>query len=312
MDTDPARPPVAPSADGTAPSITAILVNHNAGSRLGGLFDVLLREVESAVVVDNASTDGSLAAVEGRSDVTILRNSENRGFAAAVNQGADRAMGSWLLLVNPDIHLRPGDVTTLLRDVPSDVAAIAPLQVDADGRPRPETAGYEPSLLRYFVWAVVPSRFHGRFGPWLGAPFPAQDRDVDWVSGALVGLRREVFERLGRFDERFFLYHEDVDFGRRARAAGYRVMIRPAVRLHHEVAHGDVTRRIWGTLRSIDSLAQDFPGWRRRVLGAILAVGFGLRALLGSGATRDRGRAALPACWSLVVGRLRAAGPASD
>src|SRR6266581_4346655 len=103
MDADPARPPVAPPAYDTATGITAILVNHNAGSRLGRLFDVLLREVDSAVVVDNASMDGSLAAVEGRPEVTILRNSENRGFAAAVNQGADRATGSWLLLANPDI-----------------------------------------------------------------------------------------------------------------------------------------------------------------------------------------------------------------
>jgi N-acetylglucosaminyl-diphospho-decaprenol L-rhamnosyltransferase len=286
------------------------VVNHNSGARLGPLLDKLTPEVGDVVIVDNASEDGSPSLVARRPGVTLIRNERNRGFAAAANQGASRATGAWLLFVNPDTHLLPGQVSRLLERVPEDVAAVAPLQVDERGRPRSETGGYDPSLLRYLVWALLPVRFHGRQGPWLAPPFPERDTELHWVSGAMLGIRRALFEQLGRFDERYFMYHEDVDFARRARRAGYRILCRPSVRLHHEVAHGDPSRRILSGVRSVQSLSLDFTGWRRRVLGVVLGLGFGLRALLASGTTRDLARAALPHCRALVVGDEIAIRPA--
>jgi len=284
----------------------AVVVNYNSGNRLGHLLEVLGAEVRSTTIVDNASTDGSLPPTEGPPSVAIVRNSSNRGFAAAANQGTTGAQEDWLLFVNPDTHLEPGQIRTLLDDLPASVAAVAPLQVDDRGRPRSETGGYDPALGRYLVWALLPVRFHRRLGPWLAPPFPDRDTDLAWVSGALLGIRRQIFERLGRFDERFFLYHEDVDFCRRARAAGYRVLCRPAVRLHHEVAHGDPGRRVLSGLRSIESLSLDFAGWRRRALGGVLALGFALRAVFASGTTRRLARAVLPHCLALLRGRTPA------
>ncbi|MGQ0670608.1 MAG: glycosyltransferase [Actinomycetota bacterium] len=289
---------------GRPADVTAVVVNTNDGPKLGELLELIEEEVGAIVVVDNASTDGSLATAVDRPGVTVVRNDANRGFAAAANQGAALAEGEWVLFANPDAHPRPGDIGLLLDGVPHDVAAVAPLQVDRRGRPLAETGGYDPSLGRYLVWAVVPWRFQGRRGPWLAPPFPETDAELDWVSGALLGVRRRAFEELGGFDERFFLYHEDVDFGRRAREAGYRVWCRPAVRLHHEVSHGDPERRVRQGLRGIRSLALRFSGWRRRALGIELAIGYGLRALLGSGAQRALGRAALPSCLALITGRL--------
>jgi GT2 family glycosyltransferase len=301
----------APDARDTsaAPAVqdaSAVIVNYNSGHRLGPLLDLVQPEVRDVAIVDNASTDGSLAAAEDRPNVTIVRNTGNRGFAAAANQGAASAGSAWVLFVNPDIHLTPGDISTLLSGVPPDVAAVAPLQVDELGTPKVETGGYQPTLLRYLVWALIPVRFHRRFGPWVAPPFPEGDTELDWVSGALLGVRREVFERLAGFDERFFLYHEDVDFGRRAREAGYRIWVRPSVRLHHEVAHGDPSRRVLSGVRSVESLAKAFDGWRRRALGGILLVGYGLRATLGSGTSRDLARAVLPLCRALALGRTPA------
>lgn len=281
-----------------------MVVNYNSGMRLGPLLDVLAPQVGSVVIVDNASVDGSADALEGRDRVSVLRNPSNRGFAAAANQGAALAEGNWVVFVNPDVHLQPGDVTALLAGVPDDVAAVAPLQVNERGDPMPETGGYRPTLRRYLVWALVPVRFHRRFGPWLAPPWPQVDTDLDWVSGALLGVRRRVFEALGGFDQRFFLYHEDVDFGTRAKRAGFRVLCRPAVRLHHEVAHGDPGRRVASGLRSIESLAAAFTGWRRRLLGLILLLGFALRAAFGSGTGRRLARAALPHCRTLMAGRV--------
>jgi N-acetylglucosaminyl-diphospho-decaprenol L-rhamnosyltransferase len=282
-----------------------VVINYNSGDRLRPLLDGLEPEVRRVVIVDNASVDRSLDPAEGRSSVTIVRNSENRGFAAAANQGAALAEGAWVLFVNPDIFLLPGQITALLRAVPPSVAVVAPMQVDGHDRPRPETGGYRPTLRRYLVWAVVPLRFHRRAGPWLAPPYPGGDVPLDWVSGALVGIRRDVFAGLGGFDERFFLYHEDVDFGRRAREAGHGVLCRGGIRLHHEVAHGDPERRVASGLRSIESLALAFPGgWRRRALGLVLGLGYSLRALLSSGTGRALARAALPHCRTLIGGRL--------
>jgi GT2 family glycosyltransferase len=296
--------PLPPNDLAAGPQASAVIVNYNSGPRLGPLLDVLAPEVASVVIVDNASVDGSADEMEARDNVRVLRNQTNRGFAAAANQGAAETAAEWVLFVNPDVHLRPGDVTTLLRGVPDDVAAVAPLQVDEHGSPKPETGGYRPSLARYAMWALVPVRFHRRLGPWLAPPWPHGDIELDWVSGALLGIRKTVFDRLGGFDERFFLYHEDVDFGSRARRAGYRILCRPSVRLHHEVAHGDPARRVASGLRSIESLALAFTGWRRRVLGLILSIGFGLRAALGSGTGRNLARAALPHARDLMAGRV--------
>lgn len=283
---------------------TAIIVIHNDGDRLVQLLDVLLAELREAVVVDNASTDGSLDGLGSREGLQVLRNEQNRGFAAGVNLGARSATGAWLLLVNPDVHLLRGQATSLLTGVPADVAEVAPLQVDERGRPRVETGGYEPTVGRYLLWALIPVRYHRRLGPWLAPPFPAVDTEVDWLSGALLGIRRDVFERLGGFDERYFMYHEDVDLARRIRASGMRVLCRPSVLLHHEVAHGDFDRRIRSGLFAIESLAQDFHGWRRRALGLVLLLGYGLRALLGSGTQRELAAAVLPHCRALMRGRL--------
>lgn len=279
---------------------TAVVVNFNSGDRLGRLLDSLEGEVGTVVVVDNASSDGSLDAAEGRTSVEALRNDTNAGFAAAANRGAVGARGTWIVFVNPDAHPLPGQVDALIENVPPDVAVIAPLQMNANGRPLAETGGYDPSLPRFLLWSVIPTRFHGRRGPWIAPPFPRGDVELDWVSGAMMAVRREVFERLGGFDERFFLYQEDVDLGRRARAAGYRVVCRASVRVEHEVAQGDPVRRSEEAQRFVESLGLQFHGWRRRVLGIALLVGFGLRSITGSPGGRAAAGAGLSPGLSLI------------
>lgn len=118
-----------------------------------------------------------------------------------------------------------------------------------------------------------------------------------------MAIRRIAFERIHGFDESFFLYWEDADLCRRIRTAGYRVMCRPRARVRHEVAQGDLARRVEGQTRSIRVLADRFEGWRRRALGATLVAGFVIRALLRPRRAGPFARAAIPAALQLVAGR---------
>src|SRR5439155_21152164 len=136
----------------------AVVVNYNSDDRLGPLLDVLEPEVRHVVVVDNASRDGSQKPAENRERTTLIQNEKNRGFAAAVNQGAQLSTedDDWIVLVNDDAHVRSGEMTQLLTDVPAECAVIAALQVSFQDRKLPESGGYDPSIPRYMYWALIP------------------------------------------------------------------------------------------------------------------------------------------------------------
>jgi N-acetylglucosaminyl-diphospho-decaprenol L-rhamnosyltransferase len=285
----------------------AVVVNYNSGDRLGPLLDVLEPEVRQVVVVDNASRDGSQEPAKGRVKTVFIQNDKNRGFAAAVNQGSLLATDEdeWIVLVNDDAHVRSGEMSELLKGVPQDVAVVAAMQVTHQDHPLSESGGYDPSLLRFLVWAFVPIYLHYRFGPWVSYPFPKGDTELDWVSGAMLGIRRGPYFELGMLDEKYWMYVEDVDFCRKARKAGYRVLHRESVHLIHEVAQGDRERRILSGLRSVESMALDFPGWRLRAFGGVLGMGYVLRAGFARKATeRALARRCLSHSTELMKGKF--------
>jgi N-acetylglucosaminyl-diphospho-decaprenol L-rhamnosyltransferase len=289
-------------------SISAIIVNFESGNRLRSLVDTLLADGIPLVIVDNASTDQSLAMLprSPSQPMRVIRNEKNLGFAVAANQGAAEAEGEWLIFVNPDVHPEPGLAPNIIRNLHDSVAIAAPLQVDATRTPIPESGGYRPSLARFAAWAVLPTGLRGRNGPWLAPPFPHGDVSVAWVSGAMLAVRREVFSEIGGFDERFFLFQEDVNLCERAWVAGHRVMLRGGIRVFHEVGQsGDGARDTIRGRAFVAALGTQWKGWRRRILGAILLLGFGLRAGFGSD-RRNVARAALRPSAGLLFGRGKA------
>ncbi|MEX0833642.1 MAG: glycosyltransferase family 2 protein [Actinomycetota bacterium] len=289
---------------GTSPpvaDVTAVVVNFNSGERLQKLLSLLSEEVIAVVVVDNASSDGSAATPDSPS-VKTIRNESNEGFAAAANRGAARASSSWILFVNADVHTRAGQVAALVEGLDGSTAVVAPLQIDGRGEPLQESGGYRPGLGRFLLWSVLPGSMHGRFGPWLAAPFPIADTGLPWVSGAMIAVRRDVFESTGGFDERFFLFLEDVDLCRRIGTLGYRVVLRGSIRVRHEVGQGDPARRQDAMSHYVESLGILFNGWRRRALGLILLLGFGIRSILSSEPARSSARAAIGPSTKLLFG----------
>jgi N-acetylglucosaminyl-diphospho-decaprenol L-rhamnosyltransferase len=202
------------------------------------------------VVVDNASTDGSAAMVSDEfPDVAVFANADNCGFGAANNQGL-RALGfgpdspeesapRYALVLNPDTVLPPGALAAMVAylDAGESIGAAGPKLVRLDGSldracrrsfPTPEVSFYRMvGLSRLFP----NSRRFGRYN--LTYLDPDQETEVDSVVGAFMMVRRDAIERVGLFDESFWMYGEDLDWAYRIKQAGWKVMYNPRVTVTH-------------------------------------------------------------------------------
>lgn len=214
-------------------SIHVVIVNWNSGAQLGECLTSFAAVAGDGVtlarvtVVDNASTDSS---ADGLADtglpLTVLRNTENRGFAAACNQGAAGSDADFLLFLNPDTRLLAGSLerpAQYLRAPGNEAAGIAGIQlIDPSGQVARNTSrvpGVRSMLGNSLgLDRLMPSSFPPVFvTEWAHD----ETRVVGQVMGAFFFVRRGVFETLGGFDERFFVYFEDLDFAVRARERGW-------------------------------------------------------------------------------------------
>ncbi len=227
-----------------ASSLDVIIVNWNAGDQLRECLESLddagvgidLRRV---VVVDNASTDASLdRLLTSRRPVTIVRNAENRGFAAACNQGAQGSDASYLLFLNPDTRLHPDALRRALEfmeDPQSVEVGICGIQLVDAGSRVSRTCARFPEVRHFVSQAVGLDRLlkRGAFSCPMVEWDHRQSREVDHVIGAFFLVRAPLFERLNGFDERFFVYLEDLDFSYRARRAGFRSYYLASAQAYH-------------------------------------------------------------------------------
>jgi hypothetical protein len=189
------------------------------------------------IVVDNGSTDGSSAAIlETAPQATLMSNQCNVGFAAANNQGLAAATGQFILLLNSDAFVARGSVGAMIEHLQGhpDVAAVGPRLLNADGTLQLSCFPF-PSPWR--AWAE---------NLWLARIFPGTKlmgdyrqwdhnsaRVVDFVSGACMMIRREVYDRIGGFDERFFMYAEETDWQKRIWASGWKIAFTPTAVVTH-------------------------------------------------------------------------------
>jgi GT2 family glycosyltransferase len=233
----------------TPPQISAILVNYNAGRELAralrSIADELADQRWEAVVVDNASSDGSAEVVAAFApNVLLQRNERNTGFARGVNQGLAATSGSLVLLMNPDCRLVSGAFGMLRRELErSHSYAIAgPRILNPDGTVQGSARG-DPdmftglfgrtTMLRRLFPDLAVARRNVVSGD--GARSGDGSVTVDWLSGACLLARRDALQRVNGFDERYFLYWEDADLCRRLRELGVQVRYVPAATAVHRV-----------------------------------------------------------------------------
>lgn len=218
------------SLDVARDRLAIVIVSFNAAADLAACL-ASLRAAPPAVaheivVVDNASTDDSVAAARAVPGVTVITLERNAGFAAANNAGIRATRSDLVLLLNSDTIVPPGAIDALvarLREV-TQAGAAGPRLVDGDGQPElsfgsmisPLNEWRQKHRARAFVERET-----------------AREQFVDWVSGACLLVWRHDAEAAGLLDERFFLYTEDVDFCHAIRKLGRKVLFTPVATITH-------------------------------------------------------------------------------
>jgi len=226
------------------PDLSVIIVNWNVRDLLRRCLHSILASLPACqleiIVVDNGSTDGSAEMVRMEfPQVHLLANPDNRGFTGANNQGLAVARGRYVLLLNPDTEVVGDALETLVAfaDAHPDVGVVGPQLLNPDGTvqssrrrfPTLATALLESTWLQPYAPRRLLARYYVLDRP------DDEVQDVDWVTGAALMARREAVEQVGPLDEGFFMYSEELDWCRRFRAAGWRVVYLPTARIiHHE------------------------------------------------------------------------------
>ncbi len=273
------------------PDLAVVVVNYNTGAYLSRALRSASEAAGDArlelVVVDNASHDGSaVEAVAAAPTARLIRNDTNRGFAAAANQGIRATMAPFVFLLNPDAEVLAGTLggfVKVARERPG-AGALGPVVRDPGGSIYP-SARKVPTLAEAlghsFLGPFVPNRWSRAYT--LADWDRRVERSVDWVSASCVLLRREALDEVGMFDERYFMYVEDVDLCTRLRQAGWEVLFSPELEVVHigGVSTGGYRSRPM-VLEHSNSIYKYFvkfrsPGWRT-VLRPFVRLALRLRA----------------------------------
>ena len=275
------------------PELSIVVVNYNTreatSACLRSVLDASPGVDLQLIVVDNGSVDGSVEAFRERfAQVQVIEAGENLGFARGVNLGARAASGAWLLLLNPDTITLPGSLEALLgfaRTHP-EYGVYGGRTLRPDGAVDPSSCWGAPNLWSLAMFATMAStafRHSPILDPESLGSWPRDTvREVPIITGCLLLVRTEDWERLGGMDEDYFLYGEDAEFSLRAGRSGLRRVIVPDAVIVHEVGGssdaggakgcmvmaGKVTllRKTWSPMRAA-------IGVRLLVVGVVVRAG---------------------------------------
>lgn len=236
-------------------TLSTIIVNYNAGSLLRKCVDSLLAcplDIE-IIVVDNASSDASLYEFQGLSQVCVIRNPVNVGFAAACNIGIQASSAPYLLFLNPDCFFQPGSIAPLLAALQSGnrVGMVGGLLVNDDGTEQGGGRRAVPTPWRSVVRALGLQRFSNRWPKLFydfhlhKQPLPDSPIEVEAISGACMLVRRDVMEDVGLWDDGYFLHCEDLDWCMRFRQKCWKILFVPDARIIHALGACGQSRRVF-------------------------------------------------------------------
>jgi len=280
--------------------LSIIILNYNGKAWLEKLLPSLqlnwLNQTKfetEVVVVDNASTDDSVAFIEKQKDVRLICSDRNGGFAFGNNLAIRNNSAKYLMLLNSDTEFLPSasnlDILMEYMDETPSAGIITPLLLLDDGNPDPACHRGEPTPWAAFTYFSGLERLFPK-SRWFGQYHQTYKlmntiHDIDACTGAALLVRNEAVLKVGVLDERFFMYAEDLDWCKRFREAGYRVVFHPGVTIvHHkyrsglankdEIIKSDTRKWFYDTmLQYYDKhYKNNYPHSLRWVLKAVLAL----------------------------------------
>jgi N-acetylglucosaminyl-diphospho-decaprenol L-rhamnosyltransferase len=286
--------------------LAVVTVTYSPGPHLDRFLATLPLATERPVTVimaDNGSTDGAPEeAVQSYPNARLLRTGGNLGYGAAVNRAVAEVTpeSEFVVVANPDVQWGPRSIDLLLEAAGRwpRAGSLGPLIRDPDGSVYP-SARHLPSLIRGGMHAVVGPFW--KSNPWTAAyrqdRLEPSERPVGWLSGSCLLLRRAAFDEVSGFDERYFMYMEDVDLGDRLGRAGWQNVYVPSAEILHDKGHAtgrDPARNLAAHHRSTYTfLADRHPKWwqapLRWTMRAALAARAGL-VVRGSRRGQAKGR----------------------
>lgn len=251
--TEPSLPKLIPT--GRPPCLVSIvIVNYNAGDILLACVERAVLQAEQVIVVDNASSDDSIAVLRSAlPSVIIIANRINLGFAKACNQGAKAAAGEHILFLNPDCILEYGAVQKLVHAAYSapDVGMVGGLLINADGSEQAGARRAVPTPWRSLVRVTGLGGLSGRY-PRLFSDFdlhkqrlPERPIEMGAISGACMLAKRNALEQVGLLDEGYFMHCEDLDWCMRFRRNGWKLLFVPDARMIHHKGHCSKDRPVF-------------------------------------------------------------------
>ena len=254
-------------------SVSIIILSWNTKELLKNCLESLKDLKVEIIVVDNDSTDGSPQMVEGEfPKVKLIKNQKNLGFGAGNNQGMKMAKGDYFLLLNSDTVVKDKAPLKMVEFLAKnkEVGAVGCKLLNSDGSPQP-SAGPFPNL---WVSAVMLFAEH-----WLGdlvrSSF-SKVKEVDWVMGAALMVRREVIKKAGLMDEGIFMYMDEVEWCYRIKKAGFKVMFYPGAEIIHLLGGSSTTGRRDPILNIYRGLLyfyrKHYPSWQLSILKTMLKL----------------------------------------
>ena len=272
--------------------VDIVIVNWNTGNFLNECLNSIIKDksafINSIVIVDNNSSDNSFDCVKNYKDLQLVKLEKNFGFGKACNIGANKLKSEYILFLNPDTRINKDSIEKVVdfMDLKSSKKfGICGIQLLDDLGLITKSCSRFPSIIGSLFYASGLSKFFPSFGNIMKEWSHDENREVDQVMGAFFFIRSKLFNELNGFDERFFVYYEEVDLTYRSFLKGYKSKFLADTYAYHEggVSSSNIkAKRIFYSHRSqIQYFFKHFSIWKGFIIiSIILFIEFWARVFL--------------------------------
>lgn len=278
------------SPEASQADLAVIIVGYNVRELTVRNIETLLKSegpIKSQIIlVDNNSTDGTAEAVKSQfSDVFVINNHYNTGFAHAVNQGIAVSRARHVLLLNPDMRVTKDSLAQVVAylDTHPDVGVLGAKLMTEDGRLVPHVRRFPDVWSQLAIILKLPHLFPRLLAYYMQEDLdPNKEQDVDSVRGSFFAIPRQALEVFGCLDPRYFIFFEEVDFCRQVHARGMKVRYVPSITAVDYVGRSfKQTTRYWSQKQFTKSMIQYFEKWQPKWQSCLLKIArpFGLGSL---------------------------------